>query len=43
MDAQRLRLAKLSDEYRTTMDGEVLHSWAKDVVRLIRESDEGSQ
>ncbi|QSM04722.1 hypothetical protein PROPHIGD54-2_144 [Mycobacterium phage prophiGD54-2] len=43
MNALQLRLVKLADEYRPTMDQDVLHSWAKDVVQAIRQSEEGPQ
>lgn len=29
-------MTKLSNEYRETMDSEVLHSWARDAVDEIR-------
>jgi hypothetical protein len=33
--AAKQRLAKLQTEYRPSMDGEVLHAWAKDVVEQL--------
>lgn len=39
----KAHLVNLADEYRPTMDGEVLHSWAKEVVTAIRESDKGGR
>lgn len=33
--ADTSRLTKLAEEYRPTMDGEVLHAWAQDVRKAI--------
>jgi hypothetical protein len=33
------RLTQLADEYRPTMDAEVLHDWAQEVVAALRRTD----
>ena len=35
-DATVERVARLVNEYRETMDREILHSWAKDVVAAMK-------